>query len=149
MDSYTRGLLNDEIIEPNSTDIIDIDNCNILINRYLTGTGTHLPNFYQKNIFINLLSDKFLGFHYNKNLPPDIMIKNAKKLKIENYQKINTYRGFIIYNLITHACTFSKGFGENISKSQERTEEIIQIEDYKKRKELTEELKKKRRFSKI
>ena len=142
LDSYTRGLLNDEIIEPNSTDIIDIDNCNILINRYLTGTGTHLPNFYQKNIFINLLSDKFLGFHYNKNLPPDIMIKNAKKLKIENYQKINSDRGFIIYNLITHACTFSKGFGENISKSQERTEEIIQIEDYKKRKELTEELKK-------
>ena len=102
----------------------------------------NLPNFYQKNIFINLLYDKFLGFHYNQNLYPQNLIKNAKKLKIENVPKIVEYRTFIIYNLITHACTFSKGFGENISKSQERTEEIIQIEDYKKRKELTEELKK-------
>ena len=141
LDYYKKGIINNTIIEPNSTDILDIKYCNQLINLFMV-IGSNLPNFYQKNIFINLLFDKFIGFHINPNLAPQTLIKNAKKLKIENYQNIIEDRIFIIYNLITHACTFSKGFVENIAKSQEKTDEIIQIQDYKKRKELTEELKK-------
>ena len=113
---------------------MDVKICNQLLNKYIL--GANIPNFYQKNIFINLLYDKFLGFHHNINLNPQNLIKNAKKLKIPNSQNIQDMRPLIITNLITHAFNFSKGFAENIAKSQERTNEIIQIQDYNKRKEL-------------
>ena len=140
LDVYRKGAIGTEIIEPNSTDNLDIKLCNQLLNHFIT--GANIPNFYQKNIFINLLNDKFLGFHSNPNLIPQTMIKHAKKLKFQNYQSITDDRPLIIYNLITHAVTFAKGFAENIAKSQERTKDIIQIQDYNKRKDLTEELKK-------
>ena len=140
LDYYTKGYIAHNIIETNSTDSLDLKSCNQLLKTYLA--GANLPNFYQKNIFINLLYDKFMGFHHCANLNPQIMIKNAKKLKIPNYQNIAEDRPLILCNLLSHAVTFSKGFAENIAKSQERTREIIQIQDYNKRKELTEELKK-------
>ena len=140
LEYYKTGKISQNIIQPSSTDSLDIKDCNLLLNQYIT--GANMPNFYQKNIFIKLLYDKFLGFHYSPYLIPQTMIKNAKKLKIPNYQNIPENRHLIIYNLIAHAVTFTKGFAENIAKSQERTNEIIQIHDYNKRKELTEELKK-------
>ena len=140
LDYYKNGKITQNTIQPSSTDSLDIKDCNSLLNEYIT--GANMPNFYQKNIFIKLLFDKFLGFHYNQQLIPEKMIKSAKKLKMEKYQDIVKDRPFIICNLITHAVTFTKGFAENIAKSQERTNEIIQIHDYNKRKDLTEELKK-------
>ena len=123
LDYYKNGKITQNTIQPSSTDSLDIKDCNSLLNEYIT--GTNMPNFYQKNIFIKLLFDKFLGFHYNQQLIPEKMIKSAKKLKMEKYQDIVKDRPFIICNLITHAVTFTKGFAENIAKSQERTNEIL------------------------
>ena len=147
LDAHSKGTIFYEVIEPNSTDNMDVKICNQLLNKYIL--GANIPNFYQKNIFINLLYDKFLGFHHNTNLNPQNLIKNAKKLKIPNSQNIQDMRPLIITNLITHAFNFSKGFAENIAKSQERTNEIIQIQDYNKRKELAEELKKREDYLKF
>ena len=116
------------MIFPNSTDSLTNEKCNNILNDFLS--KIYLPNFYQKNIFIRLLFNQFLYFHQNYNLDPKILIKNAKKLKMKDYRGVLETRHKIIKNLTDHAIFFTKGFSENIMKSQERTNEILQMEDY-------------------
>ena len=136
---YKNKTINNESVLINSTDSLSIQECNSLLNEYLS--KVNLPNFYQKNIFIKLLFDQFLSFHQNLNLEPKQLVSNAKKLKMKNYKNITVIREKIIKNLIEHAVFFTNGFSENIMKSQERTKEILQMQDYNQRKKLSQELK--------
>ena len=147
LESYDKKTIDSTVILPTSTDKLSNVECNKLLNKFLT--KIHLPNFYQKNIFIRLLFNQFLYFHQNYNLDPKILIKNAKKLKLKDYKNITEIRAKIIKNLIDHAVFFTNGFSENIMKSQERTKEILQIQDYNQRKKLTEELKERENISKL
>ena len=116
------------MIMPISSDILLNNECNNLLNEFLS--KVHLPNFYQKNIFIKLLFSQFLSFHQNKNLDPKNFVPNAKKLKLKIYKNIIEIREKIFRNLIAHAVFFTNGITENIMKNQERTKEILQITDY-------------------
>ena len=144
---FKNKTINSTVIMPNSTDTLLNNECNNLLNEFLS--KVHLPNFYQKNIFIKLLFDQFLSFHQNKNLDPKNLVPNAKKLKLKNYKNIIEIREQIIRNLIDHAVFFTNGFSENIMKSQERTKEILQISDYNQRKKLAEELKERENSTKF
>ena len=144
---YKNKEINSTILSPTSTDTLSNLECNNLLNEFLS--KVHLPNFYQKNIFIKLLFDQFLSFHQNVNLEPKNLISNAKKLKMKEYKTINEIREKIINNLIEHAVFFTNGFSEKIMKSQERTKEILKMQDYNERKKLTEELKERENISKF
>ena len=147
LESYNIRTIDSTLIFPNSTDSLTNEKCNNILNDFLS--KIYLPNFYQKNIFIRLLFNQFLYFHQNYNLDPKILIKNAKKLKMKDYRGVLETRHKIIKNLTDHAIFFTKGFSENIMKSQERTNEILQMEDYNLRKKLTEELKERENTTKL
>ena len=144
---YKNKTINSTPIIITSTESLSNLDCNNILNEFLS--KVHLPNFYQKNIFIKLLFGQFLSFHQNTYLDPKNLVSNAKKLKMKNYKNIIEIREKIIQNLIDHAVFFTNGFSENIMKSQERTKEIIQMQDYNQRKKLTEELKQRENITKI
>ena len=68
---------------------------------------------------------------------------------MKNYKNITVIREKIIKNLIEHAVFFTNGFSENIMKSQERTKEILQMQDYNQRKKLSQELKDRENATKL
>ena len=144
---YKNKSINNEQVIVSSTDCLTSQECNDLLNEHLS--KVNLPNFYQKNIFIKLLYDQFLSFHQNSNLIPKNLIANAKKLKFKNYKNINEIREPIIKYLIDHAIVFTIGFSDNIMRSQERTKEILQMQDYNQRIKLTQELKERENISKL
>ena len=144
---YKNKNINNESVIVSSTECLTSEECNNLLNEQLS--KVNLPNFYQKNIFIKLLYDQFLSFHQNSNLNPKNLIANAKKLKMKNYKNINEIREPIIKYLIDHAIVFTIGFSDNIMRSQERTKEILQMQDYNQRKKLSEELKERENISKL
>ena len=144
---YKYKTINSNLVITTSTDTLSNNDCNILLNEFLS--KIHLPNFYQKNIFIKLLFDQFLSFHQNPYLEPKNLVTNAKKWKMNNYKTIYNIRETIINNLIDHAVFFTNGFSENIMKSQERTKEILQMQDYNQRKKLSEELKERENITKF
>jgi len=144
---YKNKNINNEQVIVSSTECLTSQECNDLLNEQLS--KVNLPNFYQKNIFIKLLYDQFLSFHQNSNLIPKNLIANAKKLKMKNYKTINEIREQIIKYLIDHAIFFTIGFSDNIMRSQERTKEILQMQDYNQRKKLSEELKERENISKL
>ena len=144
---YKNRAIANIVVCPNSTESVPNLECNNLIKENLSSIQN--PNFYQKNIFISLLFNQFLCFHYNTNLEPKQIIAHAKKLKFKEFKNKHYIREEIIKNLIEHAVFFTKGFSENIMNSQERSKEILQMQDYNQRKKLSEELKKRENISKL
>ena len=86
------------------------------------------PNYYQKKIFIDLLSNQFIRFTKSDYLKPNGLFHNLSIIhKNSNIgkQKTKEIRELIINSLINNTKLFIKGPYENLIKEQETTENII------------------------
>jgi len=109
----------------------NLKSCQQLIDYYFNNdiNGIHIdiknPNYYQKKMFINLLSDQFKKFTDSFYYRPDILIENLevrlddKNLAIKKAMEI---REFIINSLINNTKLFVKGPYENLIKEQKETD---------------------------
>ena len=86
------------------------------------------PNYYQKKMFIDLLSYQFIRFTKSYYLQPNILTPNLSfihKSKSFGIQKTATIRELIINALISNTKLFVKGPYENIIKEQKETKNFI------------------------
>ena len=113
-------------IEKKNIEIIPIEECETLINKYFTIKD---GNYYQKVAFIHILADQFKKFCLSYYLRPNILKQNEraksifkitmKKTKIDN--SITNIRKIMIENLIKLTLYFVKGPYNKIVLNQKKT----------------------------
>ena len=131
-----------EFIRLNPIGECNFDSCQKLIDFYFNknniGNETveiKNPNYYQKKMFINLLSDQFILFTESIILDPKDLATNlrsvSRRLGIYNAQEI---REFIINSLIDNIKLYVKGPYENLIKEQKETDFYLGSEEEENRK---------------
>lgn len=86
------------------------------------------PNYYQKKMFIDLLSYQFIRFTKSEFLKPNLLFSNLSvihKNTIKGKQKTIEIRELIINSLISNTKLFVKGPYENLIKEQKETSNFI------------------------
>mgnify|MGYP002623021467 CR=1 FL=1 len=117
--------------------------CQEIIFRHLRDIKVSEPNYYQINIFIDILYDELSKFINCEGYSVDNIINNANALRMneEDKKNLTTLRKFIINSFVNVTKLMIIGPYEDLIKSQRINQELFNEEDEKKEKKINTHLK--------
>ena len=148
----SNNLINlNKVLDDKQKNKNDLSSCQQLIDYYFNERNKENveiknPNYYQKNMFINLLSDQFTRFTKSVILSPSVLCENLSfKFNKDSLGRKKTVeiRELIVNSLINNTKLFVKGPYENLMKEQRETEIFMKSEEERNREEINKLAKEK------